>query len=273
MDQIIHFVSGMPRAGSTLLMNILAQNPRFGVTATCGMADIVRLVKINWDKISEFRAMSENESLNAKIIVLRSMLKGFHSLSGKPVSFDKSRGWLSEIELLENVIYISPKILVCVRSLGDILSSFEKKYRSAKCLGTVPQEEANFATFQTVEGRCSTLLGNNEVVGAAVNRVRDAVSRGKRDCLYFVEFDRLTRHPKTVFKEIYEFLDEEGYAHDFSNVKQVTFEDDRVYGWGDLHTIRSNVEPVESDWETVLADLSPAMKQMIRSNNIYWRRD
>ena len=30
----IHFIAGMPRAGSTILGNILAQNPRFHVTPT-----------------------------------------------------------------------------------------------------------------------------------------------------------------------------------------------------------------------------------------------
>ena len=117
------------------------------------------------------------------------------------------------------------------------------------------------------------LLGGADIVGSAVNRVRDAVSRGCRERLHFVEFDRLTRHPKTVLKEIYEFLDEEGFEHDFTNVKQVTHENDRVYGWGDLHTIRGVVNPVESDWQTVLADISPALKQSILANNVYWRRD
>ena len=274
MEQIIHFVSGMPRAGSTLLMNILAQNPRFGVTATSGLYEIVRMVKLQWDKCAEFQAMQENASSDVKIAVLRGMIQNYHqALGGRPVSFDKSRGWLADIELLEDVISITPKILVCVRPLGDILSSLEKKYRLAKRLGTVPQEFSNASGFQTVEARCTALLSNTDIVGSSVNRVRDAVSRGCRERLYFVEFDRLTRHPKTVLKEIYEFLDEDFYDHDFTDVKQVTHEDDRVYGWGDLHSIRGSVEPVESDWQIVLADISPALKQSILANNVYWRRD
>jgi sulfotransferase len=273
VEQITHFVSGMPRAGSTLLMNILAQNPRFGVTATSGLYEIVRMIKTNWDRFSEFQAMPVNESLEAKIVVLRAVIQSYHSLLGKPVTFDKSRGWLADIEMLEDVFSCTPKILVCVRQLGDVLSSFEKKYRIAKRLGNVPQEATNVSGFQTVEARCNTLLGNNEIVGSSVNRVRDAVSRGCRERLHFVEFDRLTRHPKTVLKEIYEFLDEDVYEHDFTKVKQSTHEDDRVYGWGDLHTIRNSVAPVESDWEVVLKDISPVVKQMIQANNVYWRRD
>lgn len=273
MGAIVHFVSGMPRAGSTLLMNILAQNPRFGVTATSGLYEIVRTVKVQWERIAEFRAMSEQKSRQAKVAVLGGMIHSFHALFEQPVTFDKSRGWLADIELLEEVLEQKPKILVCVRPLGDVLASFEKKYRAAMRLGTVPQEDVNFVGFQTLESRCNTLLTGSDIVGSSVNRIRDAVTRGNQECLYFVEFDRFTRHPKTVLKEIYEFLDEENFDHDFDHVEQVTHEDDRVYGWGDLHTIRSSVKPVESDWEKVLVDVGPALKQAIRSNNIYWRKD
>ncbi len=40
MSKTIHFVSGLPRAGSTLLMNVLAQNPRIHSTATSGLHEI-----------------------------------------------------------------------------------------------------------------------------------------------------------------------------------------------------------------------------------------
>jgi sulfotransferase len=36
----IHFINGMPRSGSTLLCNILAQNPKFHVTPTSYVAEV-----------------------------------------------------------------------------------------------------------------------------------------------------------------------------------------------------------------------------------------
>jgi len=38
----IYFINGMPRSGSTLLCNILAQNPEFHVTPTSGLSELVR---------------------------------------------------------------------------------------------------------------------------------------------------------------------------------------------------------------------------------------
>ena len=40
MSKTIHFVSGLPRAGSTLLMNLLAQNEKVHSTATSGLHEI-----------------------------------------------------------------------------------------------------------------------------------------------------------------------------------------------------------------------------------------
>jgi len=267
----MHFCSGMPRSGSTLLMNILAQNPKFYASATSGLCDMVREARNFWDKLAEFQAMREEESQIRKGNCLRGMLRGYYE-NEENIVIDKSRGWLAEIELLNALMVSSIKILVPVRPLMDILSSFEKLYRAKKALGIVPQEAANAAGFATVEGRCSQLLNHADIVGSAFNRVKDALARGHREQMYFVEYDRLTRIPKTVLGEIYEFLDEEPYAHDFENVKQATKENDRVYGWGDLHTIRPTVRPVESDWQNTLSPyMKPVTVNAIQGDNVFWR--
>ena len=36
-----HFISGLPRSGSTLLQNILSQNPRFYCSPTSGLFDLL----------------------------------------------------------------------------------------------------------------------------------------------------------------------------------------------------------------------------------------
>ena len=53
---------------------------------------------------------------------------------------------------------------------------------------------------------------------------------------------------------IYKFLGEDGHAHDFERVEQVTFEDDFVYGFKDLHVIRQKVEPQPPLWPKVFDD-------------------
>lgn len=273
MEKTIHFCSGMPRAGSTLLMNILGQNPRFAVTPTSGLYGIVRAMKDHWETVSEFRAISEEESAQRKLDTLRGMIDGFFAKEPQPIVIDKSRGWLGDLEMVNALFDRKVKVLVPVRPLLDILSSFEKLYRKRKAIATVPQEIASPAMFSTVDSRCAQLCSSNDVVGNALTRVRDVVARGCGDQVYFVEFGRLTRTPKTVLNEIYEFLGEESFEHDFENVQQTTHENDRVHGWGDLHKIRTKVSPVKSDWNEVLGPgLKPQSLRVYQGDNIYWRQ-
>src|SRR3954469_64456 len=49
----IHFIGGMPRAGSTILGNILAQNPRFHVTPTSGVIEALLTLRTAFDQIAD----------------------------------------------------------------------------------------------------------------------------------------------------------------------------------------------------------------------------
>ena len=256
IESKIHFISGLPRSGSTLLANILAQNPKFHSTATSGILEILFLVRNQWDKVAEFRAVldrAENDS--DKIRVLQGILQIYHSERGRPVVFDKSRGWLAHLELAEKLLERPAKVLVTVRDVRDVLASFEKLWRSSSAMGQVAQEANNYAEFQTVEGRCDVWMRRDQPVGLALNRVKDAIHRGFADRMHFVRFEQLTRSPASTLRAAYEFLGEPWFEHDFEHVEQVTSEDDRVFGFPDLHTIRSRVEPVPSRWPEILGEV------------------
>jgi len=259
-----HFISGLPRSGSTLLANILAQNPRFHTTATSGIADIMLMVRNQWDKLLEFQAHPNDD---AKKRVLKGVFQAYFEDVEKPVVFDKSRAWVAFLELLEYSIGYKPKILVPVRDVRDILASFEKLWRKNASTRQIPQEAANYVDFQTVEGRCAVWMRGNEPVGIAYNRIKDAVVRGYTSQLYFVEFERLTRNPEDVMKEIYAFLGETYFKHDFNKVDQVTVENDTVYGIEGLHDIRNKVEPIEPQWSTILGHASDPY-----ANLSFWKR-
>lgn len=244
-----YFIAGLPRSGSTLLANILAQNPKFHTTSTSGVMDVMFGVRNNWDNLIEFKA---NPNEEAKMRVLRGILANFYEDVEEPIVFDKCRGWLSLIEMGEKVLGEKMKILVPVRDMRDVLASFEKLWRETSKTSQVPQEAQNYFQFQTVEGRCNVWLSADQPVGLAYNRVRDAVARGYRDRMHFIDFDRLTSDPERELKAIYEFLEEKPFEHNFNNVEQVTWEDDSVHGFKSLHSIRNKVAPIEPQWPYVL---------------------
>ena len=264
MEKQMYFISGLPRSGSTLLCNILAQNPKFHTTPTSACHDIMFVVRNFWGSAEciEHKASKELAADNNLQRVLAAILNAYHD-TDRPVVFDKGRGWLSLIEMAEFALGKKAKIIVPVRSISEILSSFEKLHRKA---AFKQADKGDYFQSQTVAGRTKMLLSDNGVVGLAYNRLLDAIQRGFRDRMLIVEFDELTHNPHAMLDNIYDFLEQPKFKHNFENVEQVTYEDDSVHGL-DLHTIRQTVKPAIHDAEKILG------KDVVRqvSNTEVWR--
>lgn len=238
-----YFISGLPRAGSTLLCNILAQNPKFYVSpATSGCHDILFNIRNQWDRLIEHQAEGVNyDQLRG---VLNAALDAYH-VTDKTTIIDKGRGWLSLVELVEFIKDGPAKIIAPVRDVAEILSSFEQLWRKSTGMTQWMFESSDYFKAQTVEGRCDIWASQSQPVGLAYNRVKDALARGHSKSILFMEFDDLTRNPGPTMRRIYDFLGEPAFEHNFNNVQQVTREDDvNVHRIPGLHTIRSLVAPI-----------------------------
>ncbi len=234
----IHFISGLPRSGSTLLCNILAQNPRFHSTHTSGCLDVLFGVRNHWHGLIEHKAHPDDGKL---LRVLRAILEAYHELD-VPVVFDKSRGWTQYLGLAEEILGRRVKVLVPTRPIPDVLASMEKLHRETAKTRQPPGERENYFQMQTVAGRCENWMRPDGVVGLAHARIRNAIQCGFADRMYVVLFAELTKDPLSMLRGIYSFLGEEWFPHDFANVEQVTQEDDVLHGYSNLHTIREKVE-------------------------------
>lgn len=264
MDKQIHFISGLPRSGSTLLCNILAQNPDMHTTPTSACHDIMFVVRNFWNSKECIEHLASKELASDKNLqrVLSAILQSYHD-TDKPIIIDKGRGWLSLIEMAEFALDSRAKIIVPVRSIPEIAASFEKLHRKAAHKNA---DKGNYFQAQTAQGRTKTLLVDDGVIGLAYNRLMDAIQRGLKDRMLLVEFDELTYSPKKTLDSIYDFLELTKFEHDFANVEQVTYEDDSVHGL-DLHTIRKEVKPVINDSVKILG------KEFVSqiSNTEMWR--
>ena len=251
MSKTFYFTSGLPRSGSTLLQNVLAQNPRFHATSTSGVLDVMIAIRNGWDTLDTFKAVPNNP---AKKRVMRGIIESFYSDIERPVILEKSRGWTSHIEMIEALFEKKAKILVPVRDVRDIMASFEKLHRKSSALGMTPLEKEHPLKFRTAQGRAELISQPEQPLGMAVNNIKDALQRGFHDRMHFVRFEELTTSPEKVMTEIYHFLEEPYFKHDFDNVEPVNQEDDRFFGYVDLHKTRRKIEPVLSDWQRIIGD-------------------
>lgn len=243
----IYFINGMPRSGSTLLCNILAQNPDFHVTPTSGLADLISVTHQFWRNSPVIKA-SENSDKQLRII--KDMFQSFHYDTDRPIVFNKSRSWANMIELVENVTQIPVKILTTTRKMTGILASLEKLYRKElKLIDSPFQQNSN---TMTLESRINSWTASDGLVGGAYNTILDAFFRGHRDKFHLIQYDELTAHPKTIMQGIYKFLNKPYFNHDFNNVSQYTKENDTEHGFTDLHTIRPVIAPQKDDSKQIL---------------------
>ena len=252
-NKTIYFINGMPRSGSTLLCNILAQNPRVHTTPTSGLGDLLSSTHMYWNRNPIMRA---SENWGREKMVLQQIMQAWHADTDRPIIFNKSRSWMGNIELLQNILEHPVKIITTTRPITNILSSFEKLHR--KEMNTMDSPQETGPAMRTLEGRLGLWTSENGVVGGTFNSIRDAIMRGHRDKIHFVDFDRLTSQPASTLAGVYKFIGEPYYNHDFSNVAQYTKENDREHGYTDLHTIRQSIEPVPDDSREILG---PAWEQ------------
>lgn len=250
MEKQFFLLAGLPRAGSTILSNILAQNPRYHCTHTSGCLDLLFLIRNQWHQIVEHKAHPNDEALKE---VLRSTLRAYYRHIDKEVIFDKSRNWMQYIPLIENVLGEKVKMLIMNRSIPDILASIEKLHQKTSAIRQPPGEAEHFLQMQTLAGRCEVWLSQTSFLGLAYSRLID-VMRAFPDRLHFVNFDDLTKNPGETLDRIYDFLGEKRFKHNFDHVDQVTWEDDAFHGFVGLHDIRNKVEPVISDGRRLLGD-------------------
>jgi len=99
MSKSIYFLAGLPRSGSTLLANILAQNPSVYVTPTSGIVDMLVQVRNHWDKNDAFQAADRKLNEKIKERVLRAMLDAYFSHTDPPICIDKNRYWMEFLEM------------------------------------------------------------------------------------------------------------------------------------------------------------------------------
>lgn len=246
--------AGLPRSGSTLLQNILGQNPRFYSTPTSGLVDVLVQTRNMWTQNEIIKAWDREKRETMLADVMKSIVDGYFTHAGTDVCFDKSRGWCEYLEIAGVVCggRDNVRCIVTVRDVRDVCASFEKLYRKTTVSRQVAQEMGDASLrMKTAAGRVSVWLDNHQPVGRSILAVRDAVTRGWRAQMLFVEFDDLTNKPKDTLERIYQFIGEDRFAHDFKNVEMVTSENDDVHGFKDLHVIRKEVLPIPEQWSRV----------------------
>ncbi len=245
MQQKIHFISGLPRAGSTLLAGLMRQNPRFHASMTGPVGGLVTSLLNMMSPQVETSVFLDEEK---RRVILKAVIDAYYATEkDAEVIFDTNRLWCSRLPLI-HTLYPQAKVLCCVRNVAWIMDSFERLVRKnslepSKLFGNA-EERA------TVYSRTEALGHRDRVVGFAYSALKEAYYSEHSDQLLLIDYNILTQKPEACLKLIYQFLDEPWYEHDFGNVEYDEPEFDRQLGAPGLHKVSGPVKFIPR--ETVL---------------------
>ena len=221
MKKQLHFMSGVPRSGSTVLAAILNQNPETHVSTTSGLVFALDGVSSTWNSAG---LLKEDESNHRKLIrSMQGIIEAFYEEFDAPVIIDRGRGWpLPEImQSMPEVIGAKPKIIATVRSIPDCMASF---VRVAK-----PDDLDAFIEL----GHLSDHLKYSYI----------SLQRGYEfapECFCIVEYEDLVADPKAQLARIHEFLDLPDFDYDFTAIDgtSVQEDDEEIHGYEGMHDIQ-----------------------------------
>ncbi len=134
-------VTGLPRAGSTLLCQLLAQHPEIQCEGNSSPLCNTLLGMRRMISDDSFFLSQLDQSFDTSYAHLTSAMQGF--LRGwnqdckKQAVVDKNRAWLHAVELL---LHLEPeaKLIVCLRELGQIYGSIEAQHQRTILMNYTP---------------------------------------------------------------------------------------------------------------------------------------
>jgi len=198
----LHFITGVPKSGTSLITSVLKQNKDIHIEEKSFLNNIFANLALNW---------TENDS--KKESVFNSLIEGYYKDTSKKVVFDRGNMWPQLIPLT-NALFKEPvKILCVVRNLAQILSVLEKEYRE-KPFNLI------FAGDQisTVEGRCQGHASSNGLVGNVLLGIHDAIMGGYDEQFLFVDYNNFCNEPKSQLQRITEFFNIPEAEYDLKNI-------------------------------------------------------
>jgi sulfotransferase len=237
----LHFISGLPRAGSTLLAALLRQNPRFSAGMSSPVYNLFRTMLSETSARNEGAVFIDNDI--RKRLLLGVFDAYYNEAPAETVVFDTNRGWTTKLSALAE-LFPDAKVVCCVRNPAWVLDSIESLIRrNAYELSGIFNYDSGGTVYSRVEGLASPA----GMFGFSYNALREAVYGPHSDRLLLVRYESLTANPLGALAAIYGFLGEDLHPHDPKHIEPNydMIEFDQRLGTPGLHDVGRSVKAHE----------------------------
>ena len=223
-NKTFHFLSGLPRSGSTVLSALLNQHPDVHASPTSGMGEVMFNTFKAWQGSSAEQAAPDENQIKS---ILRGIMQAKYAAIDKPVIIDKARNWaeVSSLKVLHDLLGRKPKIIATVRNVEDCAASF---VRIAK-----PNDLEQF-------------LRNSDLISHLKSSYQ-ALCTGytyDKDCFLIVEYEDLLEEPQKQLRRVEEFLGLSAFDYDLHHLDETAPKerDEEIWQVPGLHDVKPELK-------------------------------
>nr|WP_294504169.1 sulfotransferase [uncultured Rhodopila sp.] len=234
----VHFISGLPRSGSTLLSTLLRQNPMFMSAVTSPVLDLYTTVLRQLGAASEFASFFSDDR---RARILKGLMRDYHAPGPEQVVFDTARLWTRHLALIDT-LFPDARIICCVRDVPWIMDSVERMlHRNPLQTSAIFEHMAGLS----IANRTLSLMEQSKgFIGAPWSGLREAWFGPFARKLIIIPYESLANRPKETLDRLYACLGAAAFAHRFDGLESGEAEYDARLGMPGLHDVRSRVSLV-----------------------------
>lgn len=241
-----HYLSGMPRSGSTLLGSLINQHPDVYVTSTSPvnriMHDLYQSLQDNAFRGNDWHI----DDMNSRIF--KYMFACWYEPIKEKFIFDKSRGWGFNIQAVQTFIQENPKVIITYRSVPEILTSF---------ITLIEKDPKNHVDVNLYKNNIEINIENrvdyiwNSMNEYSYQSTRAAIEQFP-DVVHIVRYDDLINNTEETMNKLWDYLEIDAPKHNFNDVQNYLSDPDENWGIKGLHEIRPTIKKISKDPREVL---------------------
>jgi len=243
-----HFLSGLPRTGSTVIESILGQNPEVYVTPT---SPLLHLLNTNQDEFWKCPEVVANPFPDMLTNMSRHMIEGCWEHRPEPIIIDKHRGWGKNMPTTTIIFGKEIKMVATIRDIPSIMASW---------LTLIRKQPNNFIK-KTVISKGHEPTEENMMAEMWFGHVLDCVEsvamarKTASNRMLEIRYDDFIKDSKQQISKIESFLELPSFEYDFENIQNNNINNDyEAFGFIDMHKVRPKVEKIAKHPKDVLGD-------------------
>jgi sulfotransferase len=247
-----YLLAGLPRSGNTLLASLLNQNPNFYVSPISPLPDYLNCL---------YKTSCQSPDINSTGIIepsdyaIKQFIHNYYKDIDNPIIFDRQKTWGMPSNYFNALTFIQPeiKVIFTTRSIVEILASL------INILGTRVNDSMTKANWiwkshlTENDNKCDFLMSplyDLDKIFTTYTSIQNYPNN-----FLVVQYENLLESPTETMKEIYSFLGQEYFDHNFKKIKsKETYHDENIGMPKNLHEVKPTLKSPPSRAKDILSE-------------------